>query len=82
MKSPRRLAAAALVIGVAGVAVAGTFAQRAAEPRQISEAPVAAGAEPTTGTGVGRSELPRLGAAALLGGGLGGLAMLGRRGLV
>ena len=76
MKSPRRLAALLLAIGIAGIAIAGTFAQRDPDPPRASEAPVS---EVISQAGVARSELPRLGTAALLGGGLVGLALLGRK---
>ncbi len=79
MKSPRRIAALVLVIGIAGVAVAGSFTQRRPDPPQAAGALVAVAAEPTSETAVARNEPPRLGTAALLGGGLVGLALLGRK---
>ncbi len=79
MKSPRRIAALALGVGIAGAAVASAFAQREPDPPQASEAPLAVAAEPISEAGIGRHELPRLGTAALLGAGLVGLALLGRK---
>ncbi len=79
MKPPRRLAALALRVGIAGAAVASAFAQREPDPPQASEAPLAVAAEPTSETDVARNELPRFGTAALLGGGLVGLALLGHK---
>ncbi len=79
MNSPRRLAALVLLIGIAGVAVAVSFTQRQPDPPQASGALVAVAAEPTSETAVARNEPPRLGTAALLGGGLVGLALLGHK---
>jgi hypothetical protein len=77
MKSPWRRAALPLLIGVAGLAVAGSFAPRESDPPHASGVSAAAG--PTSEAGVARSDLPRLGTAILLGGGLVGLALLGRK---
>ena len=71
--------ALALVISLAGVAVASTFAQHQPDPPQASEAPLAVAAEPISEAGVARIELPHLGTVATLGAGLVGLALLGRK---
>lgn len=82
MKLPRRTAALVLLIGIVGLAGTGRFTDFASEPPHVSEAPAAVAAEPTAEPDVTHSELPRLGAAFLLGGGLVGLAFLGRKRLV
>jgi hypothetical protein len=79
MKSPWRIVALTLFIGIAGLAVAGSFAPREPDSPHASEVSAAAAAGRTSEAGVARSELPRLGTALLLGGGLVGLALLGRK---
>jgi len=78
MKSPWRLAALTLCIGIAGLAVAGSFAAPEPDPPHASEVSAASAAGPTSEAGVVHSRLPRLGTTLLLGGGLVGLALLGR----
>ncbi len=79
MQSARRFAALALLVGIAGVAVVSSFAQRPTDLPQVSEAPLAIAAEPVSDADLARSELPLLGTAALLVAGLVGLALLGRK---
>ena len=79
MKLPRQIAALVLLFGIMGLAAAGSFTQRRPEAPHVSEAPPAVTAEPIAESDGTLGELPHLGAAFLLGGGLGGLALLGRK---